>query len=228
MPPDHRLKIRLMLPLCDVSEHDQEVGRVQVPLRPEPGGGARGDIQSPGDGSVFAECRHCPGSTKLDVAVLQLAQPPQLVLSSAAARVLHSSAAPRVSCAVSAVPPPAAATWTVCWGGDTGHCTSEEVQVDICTYLSIYGQKVFLDKVVILNLSTHLFICLLTKVSRNTSGHPLTLVSTSLQLASYSSSEVRVRCSATNFLGTNTSDTLTFTVVGSSRCVLWSHLTSGQ
>ena len=125
-----------MLPLCDVSEHDQEVGRVQVPLRPEPGGGARGEIQSPGDSSVFAECRHCPGSTKLDVAVLQLAQPPQLVLSSAAARVLHSSAAPRVSCSVSAVPPPAAATWTVCWGGDTGHCTSEEVQVDTCTYLS--------------------------------------------------------------------------------------------
>ena len=81
---------------------------------------------------------------------------------------------------------------------------------------------------VILHLSTHLFICLLTKVSRNTSGHPLTLVSTSLQLASYSSSEVRVRCSASNFLGSNTSDTLTFTVVGSSRCVLWSHLTSGQ
>ena len=74
---------------------------------------------------------------RADIAVLQLAQPPQLLLSSsAAARVLHSSAAPRVSCSVSAFPPPAAATWTVCWGGDTGHCTSEEVQVDIC--LSIY------------------------------------------------------------------------------------------
>ena len=75
---------------------------------------------------------------RADIAVLQLAQPPQLLLSSSAAgRVLHSSASPRVSCSVSAFPPPAAATWTVCWGGDTGHCTSEEVQVDICLYLPI-------------------------------------------------------------------------------------------
>ena len=137
--PDHCLKIHsLMLPLCDVSEHDQEVWRVQVPLRPEPGGGARGDVQSAGDSSVLAECYYCHGSIELDIAVLQLAQPPQLLLSSSAAgRVLHSSASPRVSCSVSAFPPPAAATWTVCWGGDTGLCTSEEVQVDICLYLSI-------------------------------------------------------------------------------------------
>ena len=64
--PDHCLKIHsLMLPLCDVSEHDQEVWRVQVPLRPEPGGGARGDVQSAGDSSVLAECYYCHGSSKL-------------------------------------------------------------------------------------------------------------------------------------------------------------------
>ena len=63
-------------------------------------------------------------------------------------------------------------------------------------------------------------------MSRNTSGPPVTLVSTSLQLSSYNSSEVRVRCSASNYLGSNTSDTLTFTVVGSSRHVLCSLLTT--
>ena len=149
-------------------------------------------------------------------AVLQLAQPPQLLLSSAAAgRVLHSSASPRVSCSVSAFPPPAAATWTVCWGGDTGLCTSEEVQVDICLYLSIS-----------LSIYVLCIYCPPAKVSRNTSGPPVTLVSTSLQLSSYNSSEVRVRCSASNYLGSNTSDSLTFTVVGSSRYVLCSLLTT--
>ena len=54
----------------------------------------------------------------------------------------------------------------------------------------------------------------------------MTLLSTSLQLSSYNSSEVRVRCSASNYLGSNTSDSLTFTVVGSSRHDLWSHLTT--
>ena len=66
-------------------------------------------------------------------------------------------------------------------------------------------------------------------MSRNTSGPPVTLLSTSLQLSSYNSSEVRVRCSASNYLGSNTSDTLAFTVVGSSRCsVVTSYNVSGQ